>query len=181
MTPNERKILTYVWDAKGQVHIKIVAQNLGFSYDYARLISSSLVRSGHMKFADANTCYLLGKGWKRFGNGVQKKIKQKPWVVSTSVVAPASDFPLAATEEEKTKESVKGHFDGELEDASEEEKIKLAEAGYKTIKDLANVSVVMLIQTLGISLRKAAKWINQAKRETGLIIEEGLTQVENEK
>lgn len=144
MTSNERKILKCLWDTKGQANIRVVAQQMGFSYDYARLISNSLARAGYVKFADANTCCLLKRGYKRFESSLSP----------IAALVDAGSIPLVF---------------GGFHDASEEEKAKLAKAGYKTIKDLADVSVVTLIQTLGISLRKAAKWINQAKREKGLL------------
>ncbi|MEK7169836.1 MAG: hypothetical protein AAB767_00940, partial [Patescibacteria group bacterium] len=62
-----------------------------------------------------------------------------------------------------------------LQDASEKDKEKLVQAGYKTTEDLAQAPVAQLIQGLGVSLRKAANWINQARRKTGEIRDEGAT------
>ena len=61
----------------------------------------------------------------------------------------------------------------ELPDASEKDKEKLVQAGYKSAEDVAQAPVAKLIQGLGVSLRKAANWINQARRQTGVIDEGG--------
>lgn len=59
-----------------------------------------------------------------------------------------------------------------FQDASAVEKEKLADAGYKTAEDLAQYPISRLIQDIGVSLKKAANWINQARRKTGAIHDE---------
>ncbi|MDP3052126.1 MAG: helix-hairpin-helix domain-containing protein [bacterium] len=60
----------------------------------------------------------------------------------------------------------------ELKDATPQEKEKLVEAGYKSVEDLAQAPVNRLIQSIGVNLKKAANWINQARRKTGVIHDE---------
>lgn len=168
MTSNERKILRCLWDTKGEATIRVVAQQIGFSHDYTRLISNSLARAGYIKFADAHTCCLLKKGWRRFESRFPEKIQSRTASAGQAPILTQELDVLFTPEKEETEESMP-MFEGELKGASKKEKAKLANAGYKTIKDLADVSVVTLIQNLGVSLRKAATWINQAKREKGLL------------
>lgn len=70
---------------------------------------------------------------------------------------------VKAEQKEKTGEDALKN----LGDASRDEKEKLASAGYKTVEDLAEAPVSRLIQSIGVNLKKAADWINQARRQTG--------------
>jgi hypothetical protein len=52
---------------------------------------------------------------------------------------------------------------------SSEEGKRLSQAGYKTIKDIAEAPINRFIQEAGVNLKKAAGWINQARRRIGTI------------
>ena len=142
MTPNERKIIKYLWATKGRAHIRVVSQNVGFTSDYTRLICRSLARGGYITFAGNSECCLLKRGRSRFESVKESKKKIR-----------SRDAPVVSA----------FLFDG-LPDASDGEKEKLASAGYKTVEDLAEAPISKLIQGIGVSLKKAADWINQARR-----------------
>ena len=59
----------------------------------------------------------------------------------------------------------------ELKDATPQEKEKLTKAGYTSVIDLSAAPVTRLIGEIDVSLKKAAGWINQARRKTGIINE----------
>lgn len=72
----------------------------------------------------------------------------------------------------KQEEKPKKNALENLQDASAGEKEKLADAGYKKVEDLAQYSVSRFIQDIGMSLKKAANWINQVRRKSGAIHDE---------
>lgn len=155
MTSNERKIIKYLWDTKGRAHIRVVSQNVGFTSDYTRLICRSLARGGYIQFAGSNECCLLKKGRSRFKAEEMPTTSEKNLRKSKKKTG-FGDATIASV----------SSFD-ELPDVSEKDKEKLVQAGYKTVEDLAEAPISKLIQGIGISLKKAADWINQARRQTG--------------
>lgn len=93
MTSNERKILKYLWDAKGRAHVRVISENVGITTDYTRLLCRSLARSGHIKFADASICYLLTRGRNCFQ---REEKKAEPQEINKTEAKPA-DNPASAT------------------------------------------------------------------------------------
>lgn len=155
MTPNEDKILKYLWDAKGQARLQVISQNVGLGADYTRLLCGSLARAGYLTLADASTCCLLAKGRYCFqghdelraGTEIKKEVKK---ILKQQKRAVPSLLPTT---------SAVG-LDA-LKDATYKEKEKLIAAGYKIVADVAETPVNRFIQNIGISLKKAAHWINR--------------------
>ncbi len=161
MTSNERKIVKCLWDEEGRMHIQVIAQKTGISSDYARLLCRSLERGGYLKFADVNVCCLLTKGRNRFQDEEITDSDKKSEDENKQDENLVKEIQNEILEEEVKLD--------ELKDATPQEKEKLIEAGYKSVEDLAQVPVNRLIQSIGVNLKKAANWINQARRQTGVI------------
>lgn len=93
--------------------------------------------------------------------------------VDESKTAESEERALEKVEENPLPEAKKEAALADIKDATPQGKEKLAEAGYKLVKDLAKTPIDRLIQGIGVSLEKAAHWINRVRRQTGVINEEG--------
>ncbi len=177
MTSNERKILCCLWDAKGKTNIQCLASKTSLSNDYTRLLCSSLARAGYIKFNDINNCYLLTKGRNRFQNievvAASASFNPIDPVLDVEEIteekAEAGTGEIQNKEEEIAKEQEQLKVLENLQDASPQEKEKLTQAGYKSTEDLAQAPIAKIMQGIGVNLKKAANWINQARRKTGAI------------
>jgi len=149
----------------------MMARKVGFTSDYTRLICHSLERRGYLKFAAASACYFLAKEHDRFKRNSESKSAAVPKKLKNiSAQGPLRRSYSKARGKKKVKKfsnSTAG-LDA-LRNATPQEKEKLVAAGYKSIADIAETRVNWLIQGLGIRLDKAAHWINQARRQTGMI------------
>ncbi len=199
MTSNEHKILKYLWNATGTAPVKAVAQNIGFTEDYTRFICHSLERTGYLAFPDARACRLLLKGRDHLNSSgesrsetasvdsvsavmfPEKKTKDSAKGGSARPVAggkkkvkkifeaAAQHPPTIAPANQPPKEAKKKTGLDALKNVTPREKEKLVAAGYKSVQDIAETPITRFIQGMGIRLDRAARWINQARRQTGLI------------
>lgn len=144
MTPNELKILECLSLAQGRARFKLIAQASNFSSHYVKDLCCSLERNGYLKFISPNVCCLLAKGCNRMRPG-KKIVKAK----------------------NLSKVAVRSSLDGL--NASLEEKEKLMQAGYCSIEDVAKAAIAKFVQEVEVELKRAAHWINRARRQTGVI------------
>ncbi len=147
MTQNEGKILKYLQIAKGKASVKGMAKHIGFEVDYTRLMCRSLERRGHLTIVDASSYTLSSKDSGTMTS--PKETKKKTFQAMSQTTSTVGKNVLKAK--------------------SPQEKAALFAAGNKSIEDVARMSINWLARGFGIRLEKAAHWINQERRQTGMI------------
>ncbi len=137
MTFNERKIIKYLRDGEGRMHIQIIAQRTGIGSDYARLLCRSLERGGYLKFADINVCYLLTRGRSRFSapeerdldsggqdSGSMVETAEPDAIVNPEIIVETISTSISEKEEppseEKSEEEELDHVLAEIDGKKEE-------------------------------------------------------------